>query len=96
MTFNNSEPEPLHKIWFKKEQGRFLKEARLKAGLSLRDVARRTGVDIRPVERGEVNLQARNLVFLLRLYGVSDMHFMIWEQYVGAKIRQMLPLKTLH
>jgi transcriptional regulator with XRE-family HTH domain len=96
MTTNYSEPEPPFKTWFKKEQGRFLKEARLQAGLSVRDVARRTGVDIRLVERGEVNLQARNLVFLLRLYSVPDERFMIWEQYAGAKIRQMIPPKTLH
>lgn len=90
------QPEARHKKWFKKEQGRFLKKARLKAGLSVRDVARKTGVDIRWVESGEVNLQARNLVYLVRLYRVPENHFMTWEAFIGTKIRLMMPPRLLH
>ncbi len=96
MTYGYFQPEPRHKIWFKKEQGRFLKKARIRANLSVKDVARRTGVDIRWVESGEVSLQMRNLVYLIRLYRVPEDYFMTWEQYVGLKIRQMAPEKLLH
>ncbi len=96
MTYEYFQSEPRHKIWFKKEQGRFLKKARLRAGLSVRDLARKTGVDIRWVESGEVSLSIKNLVYLVRLYRVPEDHFMVWEQYVGVKIRQMAPPRRLH
>lgn len=89
-------PEPFHKIWFRKEQGRFLKEARLRAGMSVWDVARRTGVDIRWVESGEVSLRLRNLSFLVRLYRVPDTDFICWERRVSIRIRQMAPPRLLH
>ena len=96
MIYGYFQPEPRHKTWFKKEQGRFLKKARIRANLSVKDVARRTGADIRWVESGEVSLQMRNLIYLVRLYRVPEDYFMTWEQYVGLKIRQMAPEKLLH
>jgi transcriptional regulator with XRE-family HTH domain len=96
MTYEYFRPEPRHKIWFRKEQGRFLKKARLRAGLSVRDVARRTGVDIRWVESGEVSLHMRNLIFLIRLYRVPEVSFLGWEQLVRVKIQQMAPPRMLH
>ncbi|MBX2987148.1 MAG: helix-turn-helix transcriptional regulator [Bdellovibrionaceae bacterium] len=96
MTYQYALPEPKHRAWLKKEQGRFLKKARLRAGLSVRDVARKTGVDIRWVESGDVNLQVRNLAYLVRLYRVPPDYFMTWEQYVAIRIRQMMPPRLLH
>lgn len=96
MTYDYFCSEPPHKIWFKKEQGRFLKKARLKAGFSVRDMARKTGVDIRWVESGEVNLQARNLVFLVRLYRVPEHNFTTWERHISVKLRKMAPPRLLH
>lgn len=96
MTYAYFQPELRYKIWFKKEQGRFLRKARLRAGLSVRDVARRTGVDIRWVESGEVSLQMRNLIYLVGLYRVPMDYFFVWERYVGTKIKLMAPPKLLH
>lgn len=96
MTCDYSRPEPRHVKWLKKEQGRFLKKARLRAGLSVRDVARRTGVDIRWVESGEVNLYLKNLRFLIQLYRVPPDYFIVWEQYASLKIRQLAPPRLLH
>lgn len=96
MTSNYFSPEPEYKAWFKREQGRFLREARRKAGLSVRDVIRMTGVDIRWVESGEVNLQARNLVYLIRLYRVPEVQFMSWERTISVEIRKMVPPRMLH
>lgn len=96
MTCDYFNLEPQYKIWFRKEQGRFLKKARLRAGFSIQNIAQRTGVDIRWVESGEVNLQMRNLIYLVRLYRVPEEYFMIWEQHVGATIRQMAPGRLLH
>ncbi len=94
--FCDFSPEPPHRTWLKKEQGRFLKKARLRAGLSVKDVARRTGVDIRWVESGEVNLSLRNLSFLVRLYRIPQDYLMTWEEYVRLKLRQMVPPRLLH
>lgn len=96
MTHEYFGEEPSHKTWFKKEQGRFLKKARLRAGLSVRDVARRTGVDIRWVESGDVSLQLRNLIYLVRLYRVPSDYYRTWERYVGIKLKQMTLPKVLH
>lgn len=88
--------EAHHKVWFKKEQGKFLKEARRRAGLSVRDVAKRTGVDIRWVERGEVNLSLRNLTYLTRLYRVSELEYLRWQSGVSAKLRAIAPARIRH
>lgn len=96
MTRKFFEPEPKHSKWFKKEQGRFLKKARLRAGLSVKDIRVRTGVDIRWVESGQVNLQMRNLAYLIRLYRVPEDYFMAWQHFITFKLRQMAPPKILH
>lgn len=96
MTYDYFQPEPPHKRWFRKEQGRFLKRARRKAGLSVLYVACKTGVDIRLVEKGLVNLQLSNLAYLIRLYRISGDEFVTWQFFVGAKIRQIAPTKMLH
>lgn len=90
------QPEPEYKAWFRKEQGRYLKRARLSAGLSVRDLAERTGVDIRWVERGEVSVSMKNLAFLIRLYGVPFEQFTEWEQEAEVKLRKMIPPRLLH
>ncbi len=89
MTHEYFGKETPHKTWFKKEQGRFLKKARLRAGLSVRDVARKTGVDIRWVESGEVGLQLRNLAYMLHLYRIPMDYFLTWERYVHITLQQM-------
>ena len=96
MTFAYSKPEPRCRVWFKKEQGRFLKSSRLRAGLSVRDVTRRTGVDIRWVESGEVSLQMRNLIYLMRLYRIPEDYFFLWQQKVSIKIRQLARPRLLN
>lgn len=96
MTYRYFQPEPEYKIWYKKEQGRFFKKARLKAGLSVEDVARRTGIDIRLVESGKVNLWMRNVGFLIRLYHVPETSFIEWEQVVGIELKKLLPPRQLH
>lgn len=96
MTYDYFQSESPHKRWFRKEQGRFLKRARRKAGLSVLDVACKTGVDIRWVEKGLVNLQLNNLVYLIHLYRISGDEFVAWQFFVGAKIRQISQTKMLH
>ena len=89
MTSRLFEQESSTTVWFRKEQGRFLKKARQRAGLSVKDVARKTGVDIRWVESGEVNLQGMNLMYLIQLYRVPQDYFMTWESFVRLKLQQM-------
>ncbi len=96
MTYVKYQPDAVHQLWFKKEQGRFLKKARQRAGLSVLDVARRTGIDIRWVESGEVNLQARNLCFLVRLYSVPEDYFMTWQAYVSVQLKRIAPPRSFH
>jgi len=60
------------------------------------DVACKTGIDIRWVEKGLVNLQLSSLVYLIRLYRISGDEFVAWQFFVGAKIRQIASTKRLH
>lgn len=91
MTFEYWKPELRYQRWFRKEQGRFLNQARLRSGLSVKDVAHRTGVDIRWVESGEVSLRMGNLLYLVRLYRFALADYATWQHFVGIKIRQMAP-----
>lgn len=92
--YQDFEPDPRVTAWFKREQGRFLKKARLRAGLSVRDVALRTGVDIRWVESGEINLEMRNLIFFVHLYRVPEDYFRTWQEFIGIKLRQLSSPKS--
>lgn len=88
MTFDFVQNDFDPKEWFKKEQGRFLQRARLKAGLSIEKVNGMLGIDIRWIESGEVGLRMKNLGFLTRFYSVSDDEFITWQQTVGNLLRR--------